>query len=80
MQAAITTIDAASTPAPRRSGRPASGSLLSGTNLIVATREASATGMLTKKTVLHPQPNRSASVSTPPSTSPIAEAKPSTAP
>ena len=61
----------------------AAGLSQSGAELIAARvvqGAAAATGTLTKNTVRQLQPNRFASVSTPPSSSPTAEAKPSMAP
>jgi hypothetical protein len=55
-------------------------SRVSGTSFVAAVSETSAIGRLTKKIERQLQPNRLASVSTPPSTSPIAEAKPRIAP
>jgi hypothetical protein len=76
----MATSDPASSTAPGRSGRRASGSRVSGTKRSPAINAQAATGTLTMKTERQLQPNRFASVSTPPRTSPTAEAKPSIAP
>ena len=76
----IATSEAASSTAPVTSGRRAPGSSVSGKNRSPAISAHAATGTLTKNTARQLHPNRFASVSTPPSSSPTAEAKPSIAP
>ena len=76
----MATREAARRSAPGTFGRRAAWSLVSGTKRRPASTAATATGRLTKNTERQPQPNRFASVSTPPSTSPTADAKPSDGP
>ena len=76
----MATSEPASRTAPGRFGRPAAWSLVSGTQPSPASSAATDTGRLTKNTERQPQPNRFASVSTPPRTRPTADAKPSDAP
>ena len=76
----MATSDPASSTAPGRLGRRAAGSRVSGTRRTPAISVQAATGTLTKKTERQLQPNRFASVSTPPRSSPTAEATPSIAP
>ena len=76
----MATSEPASRTAPGRLGRRAAGSRVSGMTRAPAISAQTATGTLMKNTERQLQPNRFASVSTPPRTRPTADAKPSMAP